>query len=338
MKLRVLLSMLFFSTLLFGASEQQFAGIGDFTLINGGLIEDCRVGYRIIGDLTLQDGKVVVFPTWFGGTSEHVEGLIRKYNFIDTTAFTVIVMDAFGNGISSSPSNSSTQENGLFPRFTILDMVRAQYLVLTETLGLKHIHAVTGGSMGGMQALEWMVLYPSYMDKIVAYVSTPRMTSRDLLHKEFQSRLIETARDYRIPEDRLMMLLNMSQDLVARTPEYMVTEVPVEAFDEYLEKFEPVPGRVFDSYNWESQLHAMILHDIGSQFDNGYEEALNEAMAELLIIVNKRDQLVMPGPALDMAEQLGAETLMLDNKYGHLGITPEIDRVIPVINDFLKRR
>jgi homoserine O-acetyltransferase/O-succinyltransferase len=337
MGLRVFYSMLFFVSLLFGASEQQFAHIGNFSLINGGVIDGCRVGYRIIGELPPQDENVVVFPTWFGGTSEHVEGLIRRTNFIDTTAFTIIVMDAFGNDISSSPSNSQTQQNGLFPDFTILDMVRAQYLVLTEILHLKHIHAVVGGSMGGMQALEWMVTYPSYMDKIVAYVSTPQMTSRDLLHKEFQLRLITTARDYNVPEERLMMLLDMSQDLVARTPEYMVTEIPVDEFDEYLTKFEPSPGRIFNSYNWESQLQAMMRHNIGNQFDNGYDEALMEVIADLLIIVNKQDQLVMPYPAMEMAKAMNAETLILDNKHGHLGITPEMDKVMPVIHEFLRK-
>ncbi len=320
-----------------GASPQQFAEIGDFTLFNGNVIEDCRVGYRLVGEFPCNEEKIIVFPTWFGGTSEHVEGLIRTYNYIDTTAFTIIIMDAFGNGVSSSPSNSEVQQNSLFPDLAILDMVRAQYLVLTEELHVNHVRAVVGGSMGGMQAFEWMVTYPFFMDKIIAYVSTPRMTSRDLLHKEFQLRLIQTARTYRVPEERLMMLLDMSQDLVARTPEYMVTDVPMEQYGDYLNKFQQSPGHIFNSYNWECQLKAMMNHNIGNQFENGYEEAIIEAIADLLIIVNLRDNLVMPQPALALAEKIDAETLILDNKYGHLGITPEINMVIPVIHSFLER-
>jgi len=337
MKYRWMFLIIISVSVLHGASLQQFAEIGDFTLFGGDVIENCRVGYRIVGTFPRDEDEIVVFPTWFGGTSEHVEGLIRAYNFIDTTRFTIIIMDAFGNGVSSSPSNSITQKDDLFPEFTILDMVRAQYLVLTQTLRLNHVYAVVGGSMGSMQAFEWLVTYPSFMDKVVAYVSTPRMTSGDLLHKEFQLRLIQMARTYRVPEKRLMMLLDMSQDLVARTPEYLVTEIPVEKFEDYLEKFEQSSGRVFNSYNWESQLKAMMNHNIGKHFENGYDEAVSEAIADLLVIVNRRDHLVMPQPALDLADRLNAETFILDNKYGHLGITPEIDRVIPVIHTFLER-
>lgn len=337
MKYRWMFLIIISVSVLHGASLQQFAEIGDFTLFDGDVIENCRVGYRIVGTFPRDEDEIVVFPTWFGGTSEHVEGLIRAYNFIDTTRFTIIIMDAFGNGVSSSPSNSITQKDDLFPEFTILDMARAQYLVLTQTLRLNHVYAVVGGSMGSMQAFEWLVTYPSFMDKVVAYVSTPRMTSGDLLHKEFQLRLIQMARTYRVPEKRLMMLLDMSQDLVARTPEYLVTEIPVEKFEDYLEKFEQSSGRVFNSYNWESQLKAMMNHNIGKHFENGYDEAVSEAIADLLVIVNRRDHLVMPQPALDLADRLNAETFILDNKYGHLGITPEIDRVIPVIHTFLER-
>lgn len=337
MKFRCIFLVIISVSILEGASPQQFAEIGDFTLFKGDIIEDCRVGYRIVGDFPRDETKIIVFPTWFGGTSEHVEGLIRTYNFIDTTAFTIIIMDAFGNGVSSSPSNSEVQQNSLFPDLTILDMVRAQYLVLTKELHVNHVRAVVGGSMGGMQAFEWMVTYPFFMDKIVAYVSTPRMTSRDLLHKEFQIRLIQTARTYRVPEERLMILLDMSQDLVARTPEYMVTDVPMEKYEDYLNKFQPKPGRTFNSYNWECQLKAMMNHNIGNQFENGYGEAIIEAISDLLIIVNLRDNLVMPQPALALAEKIDAETFILDNKYGHLGITPEINTVIPVIHSFLER-
>lgn len=337
MHFRITVSILLTLSLLFAQSEQRMAEIGNFTLFNGDMIEQCRVGYRIVGRYPRAEDQLIIFPTWFGGTSEHVENLIMQYNFIDTTAFTIIIMDALGNGISSSPSNSRTQPNALFPDISILDMVRSQHLVLTNILRINHVHAVVGGSMGGMQAFEWMVTYPSYVDKIVAYVSTPRMTSRDLLHKEFQRRLIQVAREYRIPENRLMTLLDMSQDLVARTPEYMVDNVPVENFESYLGRFEQRPGRLFNSYNWESQLKAMTVHDIGRQFDGGYDEALNETIAELLVIVNIQDQLVNPSPALELANSLGSQTMILDNYHGHLGITPEIDKVIPVMNEFLKR-
>ena len=66
----------------------------------------------------------------------------------------MIFVDAFGNGVSSSPSNSETQPGSRFPTITIRDMVRQQHRFLTEVLGIEHLLAVTGISMGGMQSFE----------------------------------------------------------------------------------------------------------------------------------------------------------------------------------------
>jgi homoserine O-acetyltransferase len=58
------------------AQEQQFANIGDLKLQNGGVIRDCRVGYRTFGTLNRDKSNVVVFPTWAGGTTEQLKGSV----------------------------------------------------------------------------------------------------------------------------------------------------------------------------------------------------------------------------------------------------------------------
>ena len=87
--------------------------------------------------------------TWFRGTSE---GSLRFATaFVDTTAFYMIVADALGNGVSTSPSNTPTQGGESFPEISIGDMVATQYRLVTEVLNLDGLYAVTGASMGGMQ-------------------------------------------------------------------------------------------------------------------------------------------------------------------------------------------
>ena len=136
---------------------QLIASLGDLTLESGQVIHDCRIGYRTYGRLDAAKSNAILFPTWFGGTTEQLAGNFGSGKTIDTGKYFVIAVDAIGNGVSSSPSNSRTQPRLKFPRFSIRDMVESQHRLVTEVLHLNHLRAVIGISMGGMQTFEWMV-------------------------------------------------------------------------------------------------------------------------------------------------------------------------------------
>jgi len=172
--------------------KQQLAALRNCNLDSGKEITDCKLGYRTWGELNAAGTNAVLFPTWFGGRSEDIVGLITPKGLVDPTKYFVIVVDALGDGVSSSPSNSKTQPRMAFPAFTMRDMVRAQYRLATETLHLKHLHAVVGISMGGMQTFEWMVDYPDFMDVAIPIVGSTRMTSYDLLFWNLEDELIRS--------------------------------------------------------------------------------------------------------------------------------------------------
>ncbi len=162
-----------------GQAPLQFAALGTCELESGEVIRDCRVGYRIFGRLNADRSNAVLFPTALWGTSEELGQFFGPQGLLDTTRWFVIAVDAFGNGISSSPSNSPGQPGTSFPRFTIRDMVNSQYRLVTETLGLERLYAVAGASMGGHQTFEWMVAYPAMLRKAVPMVGTPRPSAYD---------------------------------------------------------------------------------------------------------------------------------------------------------------
>ena len=138
--------------------ELKVANLGKCELVSGEVIRDCRLGYRTVGTVAPDSSNVVLFPTWLSGTSERILALLGPEGLIDTSEYLVVVVDAFGNGVSSSPSNSTAQSDSEFPRVAIRDMVRLQRRLLTEHLGVSHLKAVVGVSMGGMQAFEWTKL------------------------------------------------------------------------------------------------------------------------------------------------------------------------------------
>src|SRR4030095_5630137 len=109
------------------AQDQQFANLGDFKLTSGEVIRDCRIGYRIFGKLNADKSNTVLFPTWASGTTEQLKSNIRPSGPVDAGKYYVIAIDALGNVVSSSPSNSKLQPRMSFPKFTLADTVRKRY-------------------------------------------------------------------------------------------------------------------------------------------------------------------------------------------------------------------
>src|SRR5438477_3839000 len=160
---------------------QQFADFGDFHLRNGAIIHGFRLGYRTLGKLNAEKSNAILWPTWLGGKSEDLLQFVGPGKVVDSSRYFVILVDAIGNGVSISPSNSAKQLRMKFPEFTIRDMVESEHQLSTDVLHLPHLRAVMGLSMGGMQAFEWAVTYPDFMDLVIPMAGSPQSTSFDKL-------------------------------------------------------------------------------------------------------------------------------------------------------------
>jgi homoserine O-acetyltransferase len=108
---------------------------------------------------------------------------------LDAAKYYIILPDSIGAGGSSKPSDGLRMK---FPRYDYADAVAAQYLLVTQGLGVKHARLVLGNSMGGMQAWLWGETYPDFMDALVPMASQPTaMASRNWMMRRM---LIETIR------------------------------------------------------------------------------------------------------------------------------------------------
>lgn len=327
----VLASIILIQTSLLAQPDLRFAELGNFRLANGGIIQNCRVAYRICGRLNSDRSNAVLFPTAFRGTTERRLNYVGEGKFVDTTKYFVILVDAFGNGLSSSPSNSTIQPDSLFPYFSIHDLVQSQYLLLTEFLKINQLYAVIGISMGGMQAFEWAVSYPQFAKRVIPIVGSPRLAPFDLLLWKTQSHLIEECLRLRCEDTGL--LLSMTGNLL-NTPEYFNRQHSREGVDSLIGRMRTSGKSSFNGHNVLRQLRAMITHDVSSPFDGSLEKAAQKVVSDLFVIVASQDRVVTPEPARKFAKLLGSRILELESDCGHGAFSCELARISEALGQF----
>lgn len=317
---------------------QQFAELGRCTLENGQVIEHCRIGYRTFGHLDAARDNAVLMPTWLHGISGDLTSLFgdgsKPEQLVDTTRFFGIAIDSLGNGVSSSPSNSDTQHGVNFPAYSTRDMVHAEYRVVTEVLGLKHLHAVLGLSMGGEQTFLWSVEYPGFFDLAVPILGTPRPTPYDLLLKEITIRAIYSDPGFHEGHYTVQPQLNLAGligSLTITTPAWRNAHTTRDDFGDFIHSLEK--ARSIDANDRVSQLRAIMRHDaIGK---HTLAEAAHTATAHFLVIVSGQDHLVNPQPALDWAAALGAPTYISPGDCAHLIMSCDAAQVSARVRPFL---
>jgi len=314
--------------------ELKVADLGECELVSGEVIRDCRLGYRTVGTVAPDSSNVVLFPTAFTATSKGVLDLFAPGGLIDTSEYFVVVVDAFGNGVSSSPSNSTTQRHSEFPRVAIRDMVRHQHRLLTEHLGVSHLKAVVGFSMGGMQALEWAVSYPGFAEKIVSISGSPQLAVYDIVLWETEVRILEWFLDC---ECQAPAGVWWGLGFLLAGPDYHAGESPRGRLAEIRAQFDEASLTEDMAYDLTTQLHAMIGHDVAAQYDGSLEQAASQVQSEVLVVHGLYDHVVTPAPALEFARLLNAGTLESASNCGHAVLWCEADSINPAVGEFLRQ-
>jgi homoserine O-acetyltransferase/O-succinyltransferase len=135
----------------------QLFNEGDLKLEGGEVIKDFSISYVTHGTLNARKSNAILVVTAVGGNHHRIDFMIGPGKALDPDKYFIIATDAISNGLTTSPSNSTSQPRMSFPKFTIRDMVQSQYRLLKEKFGIDHVVAVVGPSMGGMQVLQWGV-------------------------------------------------------------------------------------------------------------------------------------------------------------------------------------
>lgn len=341
--------------------EKGLIEIGDLELESGQTLLKAEVAFERVGPVgapailvchALTGNQFAVGngedPGWWSG-------FIGPHRWIDTNEFQVITTNVIGGCNGSTGPNSLHPKTGKpyladFPFISVRDMVKAQYKAL-QLLGISHLHAVIGGSLGGMQVLEWGILYPSFMNVLIPIAVTPFLSDFAIAFNAIGRRAILQDPAWRngnyAKEGGKVIGLSIARMLGMVT--YRSSSLFNQRFnrnlrEEWGKNHDEVAFEIesylihqgeklierFDTNSYLYLLKAMDSHDIGRE-RGGWEKALSFIQAPMIAVGFKGDLLYPPEQLKVLTEkyqQLGrkASFYEVDTDFGHDGFLVEFEK------------
>ncbi|MBI3989121.1 MAG: homoserine O-acetyltransferase [candidate division NC10 bacterium] len=372
-----------------GIVKKQVFELPEFTLVSGKVLKQVRIGYETYGTLSPTRDNVILICHFFSGTSHaagkyspedkapgYWDAIIGPGKPFDTDRYFIISSDTLTNLNAKDPNVITTGPASInpdtgrpygmtFPQVTIRDFVRLQKKLL-ESLGIPHLKAVAGLSMGGNQALEWAVTYPDFVDKVIPVVTasrthpwvviTPLKVGIDaiMLDPEWNKG------DYYGKEEPLDGLALAFKEITATARSQAWADKsfgrrwadpardPYESFEhkflveQEIDKIAYTRAKVTDANSYIYMARVLILHDVGYGYSS-FEEALKRVKAKVLMISTPLDLFYPPWQSDEVVEVIRqnrgeAWHLQIESDEGHVAGTTEIQKVGEEIKRFLNER
>jgi homoserine O-acetyltransferase/O-succinyltransferase len=299
-------------------APHQLYNEGDLKLESGEAIKDFSISYVTHGTLNATKSNAILMVTAISGNHHRLDFMIGPGKALDTDKYFIICTDAISNGLTTSPSNSKAQPRMQFPKFLIRDMVQSQYRLVKEKLGIEHLVAVIGPSMGGMQTLQWGVSHPDFMDALVAIVPLAKAPAWNVAVLEASRKAIMEdvawkAGNYETPpENGIRLWRDIVTLLAARTPDMYSAQFK-NGMDvlPWMEAQETSMMKAFDANDWIYQTWAYERHDVGTTpgFDGDTAKALAAIKAKTLILTGTKDLLNPEFEPTEMGKNIPSVTM-----------------------------
>lgn len=323
---------------------------------NAVLVCHALTGNAHASDAPVSGGETI--PGWFNGIIGPALGL-------DTDRFCVICSNILGScygttGPTSVDPLTGVQYRMAFPQMTVRDMVNVQKLLL-DHLGVRRLATVIGGSLGGMQALEWALMYPEMVGSIVPIATaaahsawcigiseTQRLAiMNDAAWQEGNYR-VQPARGLAIARSIAMISYRSQVSFASRFQRkgvargdgherlHVFDEIPLAfAVQSYLRYQGQKLADRFDANSYIYLTRAMDMHDVGAG-RGSVNDALGSITARVLSIGISSDVLYPPAEQKEIASAIpGASYAELDSPHGHDAFLIEFDAMNALLRDFL---
>ena len=280
--------------------------IHNFKTESGVVLPEAHIVFGTYGKLNAAGDNVILLPSHYMAKRDGYEWLIgtpASGMALDPAKLFLVTTELFGNGSSSSPSNTPEPFHGpRFPVMTIRDNVNAVHQLLTEELHVKHLRAVIGFSMGAQQALQWAVSFPTYMDHIVATSGTAKTYGHGIVRNESLIAAINADQtfnhgDYKAEPEKGIEAFNLVWTAWLFSQEWWHKELwredakPGTTFQQTIDQFRTHFIDGADANDLILQLRTWNSNDVGATpgFNGNVEAALKSIKAPVLYMPSATD-------------------------------------------------
>jgi homoserine O-acetyltransferase len=306
--------------------------ISNFKTESGVTLPQARVVYGTYGHLNAANDNVVLLPSHYMADFHGYEWLIGPDKALDDSKLFLVATELFGNGHSTSPSNTPEPYHGpRFPVTSIRDNVEAVHRLLTEELKVTHLRAIVGFSMGAEQSFQWAVSYPTFADRIVATSGTAKNYPHGYVRLEGQIAALTADAafqngDYKTPPTKGLEAFATVWTAWLFSQEWWRKELwregakPGTTFDQVLNGFRTdfIPGA--DANDLILQMRTWERHDVGTTpgFNGDVERALRSIKVPVLYMPSETDLYFPVGDArYEAAFISGVSLVPIPSLWGH---------------------
>ena len=281
--------------------DYEYFDLGDVKLLSGTLLKSAKLAYKTYGTLNNSCDNAIILPTFYTGTHKRNEGFIGPNRAINPNKYFIVSINMFGNGLSSSPSNSSSPQDGpRFPNITLWDNINCQYKLITQKLNVKKIALVAGWSMAGCQSYQWAAQYPDMVKAILPFCASAKTSVHNRIFLEgVKAALIADKNwnngDYKFPPvvglkafGRVYAGWAFSQDFYR---EELYKKLGFKSVEDLLKDWENDHVENWDANNLLAKIHTWQAADIsaGPTYNNNFKKALSSIQAQTILMPCNQD-------------------------------------------------
>ena len=275
--------------------------LGNIKLLSGKTLKSAKLAYKTYGNLNKKKSNVIVLPTFYTGTHIRNEGFIGKNRAINPSKYFIISINMFGNGLSSSPSNSNKKQQGpKFPDVTLWDNIYCQHKLIKEKLKIKKIALVTGWSMAGCQSYQWAAQYPEMVKAIMPFCSSSKTSIHNHVFLEGIKSALITDKNWNNGNYKKQPIAGLksfgrvyagwafSQDFFRKK---LYKKMGFKNIEKLLKDWENDHIKNWDANDLLCKLKTWQLNDISNNpiYNNNYVKALKSIRAKTIIMSCNQD-------------------------------------------------
>ena len=296
--------------------------LGDWPLACGHTIADAQISYLQNGELNADHSNLILVPTSYGARPEDLAWLVGPV--FDPRRWCIVIAGQFGNGASSSPSNSPM---GLAEQGWVVshrDNVAAQRHLLREVFGVERLPLIYGWSMGAQQAYQWAVDHPERVERICCVCGTARTSPHNRLFCLSLRQALTADRHWTgsgfdaPPEEGLRTYALIYASWAASQPFFRTVAEPIE---QHVEQQWLPHYRRHDPRDLIAMLDTWLAHDVAPGGDLG--AALSRIRARTTVVAGSHDLYFIPDDlAAEAAAIPGATFHRIESELGHRAGNP----------------